>query len=1012
MGPQALGFFEKVLRRRISVLMLGVVLLELGLLALFRLPASLLPQHHRSAITVITPYPGADPRTVERRITIPLERVLGDLIGIRHVSSESREGESRIHIFLDPGEAIARKINRASELIQPVSHGFPGEVNRPYIVEYSKDDQPIFAFSLTSQTRDLSELRTFADQVLEPQLLQLDGVAEVPISGGTPREVQVIMDSRLFAARNIAIQDIIRSIGAARVRHQAGLIRGNAWPVNIQASIASFQSLNHLPDKQAQELKYSARIKDAHRKSRSISRTNGRRRVTVYIKKAASASLIGTTERVSEALNTTKLPSDIEYSVTMNRGTSVRNSLEAMIRACIEGTCIAVLVLFWFLRNLRLTLLTALSIPFSVISLFAFLFLLGVGLNAMTFSAIALSAGLLVDNAILISERIWTLCEAKQPDTIQVSGILRRSSIELLGGTGTTIIAFFPLMFLPGATRDRFQDFALTTSGALSISLFFALFILPVLILPPHQNQSRKSKHWRTTQLRGPSLQWLFSGFRGGLLFCFRNARAIACVNVLFFCLVAFLLWWAPSVSGSVTGPESLHARVSLPTGMHLEKTSQVFRRLETMAENQTGVESVDAKIEKHQGDLYISLRQDFLGRSEEIKAQLLREFNSLPDAFAHFAEASRERGYELKIIFLGSDYSAMKPPLRDFAGRIQSMDGVTAVVFHFREPRKYIDFRPDARLCSGDCPTPSNLARILKYNMTGAVIAKLHWENREMDLRLKGGWKPAQGLAALQRFPVSRNRGWTELGGLGRFRESKGEATIWRQNGRRALALTVQMERPVHREVLQSLEQFFRAQVDDPDLAYAVGRDYQKGQKETDGLMLSVGAACLLVYFLLAALLESLRKPLAVLLAVPLPLVVALTLQILIHSTLSQPALFALMILGGLTANGAIVMLSTLSLEFRASGLSDTAGRPSLEQRIINAAQTRVRPILITSMTTVLGMVPLLLTFGSGATLWRPVALVTIAGTLASIPGVLFLTPLFFYLFECSFNSWRQTAR
>ncbi|MCB1169043.1 MAG: efflux RND transporter permease subunit [Leptospiraceae bacterium] len=996
--------FLTVLRRPVSALMLGLVFLELGLLALFRLPVSLLPEENPSAITVITDYPGKDPRTVERRITIPLERALSDLVGLQHITSESREGESRIHLFLDPVKALSRKINRASELIQPVSASFPGDVNRPYIVEYSKDDQPVFAFSLSSKDRDLSELRTFADQVIEPHFLQLEGVAEVPITGGTPREIQVIMDPGLFASRALSVPALIRSIASARARKLVDPAKGEALPVNIEATIPSLRALKRIPDPRLQKLQYSARVEDAHRPPESISRTDGRRRVTVYVKMAASASLLATTERTREALRSLELPTDIQSSITLNRGRAVRRSLESLVNACIQGTIIAIVVLLLFLRNLRLTILTALSIPFSVISLFAFLLLLGVGLNGMTFSALAMSVGLLVDNAILISERMWTQWEPAGLEATQIAPTLKRSAVELLGGTGTTIITFLPIAFLSGPTRERFMGFAITTSAALALSLFFALVLLPILVLKVGPEKNCLHPLPVPTGRRSCSRHGLFRAFRSGFHFCLRRKRTIVILNLIVLCLIPFLLWKAPAVSASGGEEKILHAQVSLPTGMHLQKASRVFGQLESMTKNRTGIDKVDAKIEKNRGDLYITLNPGFADKSEEIRSSLSHDLNKIPDAYIHFGESRTRKSYEMKIKFLGSDYATMKPVIQDFADRIRGLDGVTGVIFHFREPRQYIDFHPDLQVCSGGCPAPSALAQILRYNMTGAVIAKLHWDNRELDLRLKGRWEPNHGLQGLRNFPVSRSGGWTELASLGRIEESAGEAAIWRDNGRRALSLSVQMQSPMHREVLDFLDNFFRNQVQEPDLGYAPGRDYKEGRKHNHELMLSVGAACLLVFFLLAGLLESLWQPLAVLLTIPLPLGIALSLQLLIHSSLSEVSLFALMMLGGLTANGAIVMISTLAAESRNHSLPypsfEGTDHRAWKHQIMMVASTRVRPILITSITTVCSMVPLLFTSGSGANLWQPVALITIAGTLASVPGVLFLAPLFFYMF------------
>lgn len=1008
--------------------MIAAVVIQLGVVALFQLPISLLPRASTSGITVITRYPGTDPETVERLLTIPLERALSDLPGLKHLMSESREGESRIHAIFEADEPIQIRINQASELIQPVAGMFPREVNRPYIVEYSSQDQPVFAFSLSSEKRSLSDVRSYADEELKSRFSRINGVTEVLITGGNPREIQIVLNPELLSSRSLPPDVLARVISPANTVESAGQFQQDGLrSINVNASIDSIEELRQMPDHiGSTPVAHWSIVQDDYRDPESISRMDGKRRVTVYIKKASSASILAVTEEALSTLKELHLPSDIRHTVTLNQGESVSESLNSLIQACLQGTVISIVVLFVFLRNGPLTLFTSLSIPFSVLGVFFFLMWADVGLHAMTLSALALSAGLLIDNAIVVSERTYGLFEKGSTQRKDRALVVQKSTVELLAGTATTLITFVPIAFLSGPTKERYLDFVITISASLLLSLFFALLVLPNTLRPQWLSERKGGIFHRlhaaldaASRSRSGAEPFYLEWFARGLSFCMNHRRMLLISNLFVILLLPLLFWLAPAVSGTTSVDRTLHARVSLPTGIHLERTAEIFDKLEAKARANHFVEKVDAKIEKNQGDLYITLIEEAREGSQRQKAResLNGELQD-PVAFVHFEEGGdSEKTYNLRLNFLGSDYAQIKPVIQGFAKQVESLSGVNRVIYHFREPRKYLDFRPDPEVWARQGPAPAELARSMRYYMTGAVISKLHWNDRELDLRLKGDWDPASGREGLLTFPVAMQEGFAELGSLGTLRETEGEPTIWRDNKRRALSISVEMNRPLHESVIESLHEYFRSKVDNPDLTFAVSREYLEGQGQIQELILAVLIALLLIYFVLGALLENLIRPLLVMITIPVPMAVGLTMQLLVDGTLSQVALFALMMLGGLTANGAIIMISTISDSVQDPGLRTTLhsrsrngpDHSSLINTIFEAAASRVRPILITCTTTVLGMIPLLFASGSGSTLWQPVALITISGTLISIPSVLFLTPVSFYAIS-RFESGRKS--
>ncbi|MEQ8350851.1 MAG: efflux RND transporter permease subunit [Leptospiraceae bacterium] len=967
--------------RPTACLMIAVILVQVGCISLFRIPLGLIPSSENRAITIVTRYSGKDPETIERLITRPLEESLSDLRGLKRTTSESREGESRINAWFKRNVPIELRINETSEKIQPLVGNFPSDVNRPYIIEYSNNDKPVFAFSLQSDSRSLFSIRSFVESQLSPELNQIPGVADVSVVGSTPEEIQMILDPLpLFSSkvRPGTIASLVR-------QNMNQTVVGQIWEptvrtVRIDSSIDSVAELRRLNlSGSSNSVSHWAQTRRGSRRPTSISRTDGHRRVSVFLSKKSSGSILRIAEEARSLLESKSLPEDLHRSIVLDRGILVRESLHSLLVACLFGSLIAAGTMFLFIRNLVLTLIASLSIPFSITASFSFFLWSGIELHAITFSALALSTGLLIDNAIVVTERIHSLFEEGTNSISNCAESLKESAGALFGGTFSTMVAFLPVLFLEGSHRQRYLDFALSISFPLILSLFFALVVLPGAL--------RRQKRYRTR----PEKRKTFL-LEKQILVLTRNWRLVVAINLGLTLLLMILLWQTPIISTNSDSPDQIHARVSLPTGMHLQRTAEIFNSLEKKAKFHPMVRNVDARIEKNQGDLYLSLVQT--AALHRVIEDLRMSLNQVPRAFVHFRSTDSGLDHKIRINFLGNDFARLREVVRSFAQEVRK-PGTRRVIFHFRKPRKYLDFRPSLEVRSRESLAPARLAGLLKINMQGIVISKLHLDQKEMDLRLMGDWSPANGLSELENFPIPHGSDIRSLKELGRFKESMGEPAIWHKNKRRSLSLTVEMTEPEHETVVERLHSFFQSKVRDRNIGFSLGRKYRQARNQGYEFILSIFAALLLIYLFLGALFESFKIPLIILFSIPIPIVSALLAQVLVFGSLSQVALFSLMMLGGLTANGGILMASTIKNQ---SLLRESAA-PECFRIIVRAAQMRLRPVLLTCITSIAGMLPLLFSSGWASNLWKPVALITITGTLVTIPTVLFLIPAAYYV-------------
>ena len=1013
-------FRERILKRPVTVLMVSLVILELGAVGLFHLPISLLPTQEASAITLVTRNPGNDAQTIERTITIPLERALSDLTGLIRLSSRSLEGESRIHASFRKGVDLAMRMNQASERIQPILKTLPSDVNRPYLIEFNSEKRPVFAFSIKSESRSPSEVRKFVETEIKPSFRRVPGVSEILLSGGQPAEVQLILSAKKLASVSASPLPFGRSVQKQQVSVDVGRIQSPALrTVRFNSSIESVKELGKLPDPKGKlSLDKWARIKEDFRSPDSISRRDGKPHVSLYLKKTSNASTLAVARKARTLLEQTGFPADMKSSIILDRGRAVEKKLNNLIRACISGTLVAIIVLLCFLGRVRLTIVSALCIPFSVIGSFFILYLFQLGLNAMTLSALSLSAGLVIDNAVLLSERIHGMSENGLSSGISdideyfqsISRAMRASSLELLAGTGTTVIALLPIPFVSETVRQQFQDFIVSISAALVLSLFFALVLLPVLLhrFCPSSAISEFAG-WQTwlSPLVSPIVQWLpdFTSQVSASSFLERHYQRVlrrlihnksfVIILCLLTCLLLPILFRVSPVSPNKAGADkTIQGRVTLKTGLHLSSAAAKFEELEGAARKNPHVSQVDTRIKKNRGFLYIHLKQEASNHRDRIRVMkdLERHFARVKDAFVHFSQAEESDSvHTFRFSFLGPRYSELKQVIGLFARQVQKLDYVNRVVYHFREPGHYLNVLPDSQKTAFS--SPAQLARALQYHLRGAVVSKLHWKQSELDLRLKGDWVPENGRSALLSLPLGLKGGNSHLGDVAYLSESQEESVIYRKNKRRALSISVEMRKPAHEQLQAFVEQFFQKEVDSQDIDYRFNHKYLENQKSAARLALAILACLLAIYLLLGAIMESFSLPALILITIPPSLSFALTVYLVLEDTLSPVALFSLMMLAGLTANGAIVMVSTLE---RAMGDEFSSDTVAITDTLLDAAASRLRPLLITSATTVLGMTPLLLAADSG--FWITVAQISISGTIISVPSVLFLTPTLYY--------------
>ncbi len=1041
------------IRKPVMSAMVALAAAMLGVISIPRLPVGLLPNLASPGITVITRYPGVSAEKIEELITIPVERAVSDIPGIEKIVATSSEGESRVNLIFGYDSDIKVNILESSERVRLVRANWPREVNEPAIVRYDPSDRPVFIVSFSSDRHDLKALREIVDRRFKPRFERIDGVSEVFAGGGFEREIQALADPARLAAHGVSVQPIASGIAANNIFLPGGKLDARGQPERFIYTYGRYENVNEIARLRFIASQQSgglvsidqlAEVRDHYRDRDSIAQTNGEDRVTIYVQKAGNANTLGITEACEEIVANFEKVEQLEqregirHDVAYNQGSYIRRSIDRVSSAVVSGAVIAVLVLFAFLRRGRVTLIIGITIPASVLTTFFLMFLSGLELNVMSLSGLALGAGMLIDNSIVVSEAIDRrlrdlasgitsgIAAARSATANAVRDATLGVQAEIISATLTTIVVFIPLIFANPETRKLYESLSLTVIYSLLVSLFFSLTVLPSLILrfvrpaAANENSGGANPPVLPAWFAGKSPAWLqrtvsagvarVSAFRlEDLARWYRVRSRPAFHNIATAILVpALLLISAPLLYqiiekefSSPIDSNDISASVDLETGTHLEHTRSITVQIEAAVRKHPAVKEVNAKVEKSRATLNIKLdaEQVRYRSATEIIAELRELTDPIPEAFVYYDEAGEGAGgRELDLEFFGDDTAVLKEFARETSSRIQSeVDGVDQAVLRFRDGKQDILLVPYKTKLSQNQTTTQEIGQTLRQFLSGTIVTKFYDGDREVDVRLQGRPDALATPADVRNFDLPLQGRTLALQSLVAFESGSGETRLWRKNKRKSVAISLKIKGRSVEAVARDIERVMARVEPPPDTIYAFGDEYAKLQESQREMLVAIGLSIVIIYMLLAFLFESYSQPLLIMVTVPLPAAAVMVFLAATRMPLNMSVYIGLIMLGG------ILVVSTINRELLGEGADTVRALPvgaALIRPILRAASRRIRPILMTTLTTVFGLLPMVFDFSEGSGLWRPLAMTVSFGLSVSLLISLVLVPFASYLY------------
>jgi HAE1 family hydrophobic/amphiphilic exporter-1 len=1000
-----------------TMVMVGIAVL--GLFAYQRLPVEQMPDVGLPYALVLTDYPGASPEVVEADVTKPLEYAINTVSGVRLIRSNSREGRSEVFAEFRMATDMAQAMQDLRDRIAQLRPGFARDVKDPLVVRADfENQQPVVSLAVLSPTMGLRELTSLTDQTIVKGLENVPGVARIDVNGRVTRQILVQIRPEALTALGIGIDQVVAAIQAANQDVPAGRIthRASDALVRVEGRIrdpAQFGRIIVARQGGAPvTLSQVADVVDGEKEETSLARINGRRAITLDLRKAQDVNIVETGRGIREAVAVlqARLPADVELRVAQSSADTVEASVNRVKQTIVEGALLTVLIVFLFLHSWRSTIITALTLPIAVIATFIALHAFGFTLNFLTLMALSLCIGLLIDDSIVVRENIVRHLGLGKDHVTAAREGTDEIGLAVMATTFAIVAVFVPIAFMSGIIGRFFFQFGLTVAVAVLVSLFVSFTLDPMLSSVWHDPPGGRFRRLprlgrfmdrvehgieRVHALYGEVLRWAL-GHRG---------------KVLLIALAAFLGSFAlVPLIGTEFIPEAdesfLSLRLNTPVGSSLEYTDSKVRQVEQTLKGVPGIALVMTTVGTEEGRNYARINLRLEDRKDRARTQKQIE-RAIRNALKPIPGIEPAFGFDrpVWVNLLGPDPETMTRLLNEFAARVAKVPGIVDLELSEKAAQPALSIRLDPDAAADLGITVQQVGATVRPLLAGDTVS--HWlgpdgQNYEVNVQLAKERRRLVSdlgnlhLATGRRGPAGEQL-MVPLRQVAEIVETTSPQIIKRQELQRRVALYANAEGRPSGDVNADVAKIIAQTTLPPGYRFDVGGQAKDMQESFQAALAALGQAVIFIYLILASQFASFTQPVAIMASLPFSLIGVFLALLVTGTTLNLFSIIGFIMLMGLVTKNAILLVDFANRARR--------GGAGLAESLLQAGQVRLRPILMTTAAMIGGMLPLALGLGEGGETQAPMGRAIIGGVLTSTLLTLVVVPvLYTYL-----DAWHE---
>lgn len=1006
-------------RRPVLVCMVTLIVMLIGIVSFFRIPVDLMPDTSVPTLSIRARYPGVGPEEIEKLLTRPIEDALSSVEGLRIIQSSSSSGYCQVRLIFDWGADIEEAMRNVQQLIDKVERRLPDDVNKPEVRKYDPNDVPVIVFGVTAENDPILLTRTLEDEII-PILSRINGVGNVEMYGELEEEVQVLIDLKKVKALKLSVSDVSNVIRRQNYSLPAGTVATGLQRegMRISANIDNLWALQRTVVKSLDTGKVFlgdvATVKMVPAKRRSISYIDGVPGIRLAISKSPGANTVAVAKEVREVIaNVGKRSDDIKFSEIFNTAIYIESAVKNVNFSVLYGGFLAITVLIFFLRNLRSTLVIGVSIPVSVIAAFALIYFNGLTLNLMTIGGLALGIGMLVDNAIVVLENIMRHRHngLSMIDSAIKGGNEVQSSI--IASTITTLIVFLPVIFMEGITSLLFKELALVVVFTMLVSLAAAIFLIPTLSSLLVRNVDDPDTHVEK------GLWGVFARFLDKVEKIYIRVLRQSLKSRLWTLFICFLMLASSTILIPKIGTEFMPSADSNQMGLNMtmargtdqeviqQNMHSIINTIQTEFSGFVSKSIGYMRDDSENNSAYISLlltqSSERDQTAKEISNEMVKRFSSLPGVSVR-GRVSRSpftprlpntSGDSVEIEIRGHDLKLFESLAIQVKEQLEEIPGVEEVHIPRYRTREEKLVKVEKIRTAELGISLQQVGDEIKAALSGVNAGYYLKDGLEYPIRLKVDGQEQMSPEDILTMTISnRSKEPIMFSNIISIVDYEGPAQIKRDNRQRIMTMGVDLSSSSGESfVLRSMEEALYDMRMPAGFSVVLGGNYQQQKESNRALLISLALVVLLVYMVMAAQFESLKHPFVIMFSVPLAAIGVLWTLYLTGTTFNMQSNMGCVMLAGIVVNNAILLVDQTN-QLRTEG-------STIMNALVEGGRRRLRPILMTTATTVLGLVPLALGLGDGGKAQAPMARAVMGGLLSSTFITLVLVPVIYSLFE-----------
>ncbi|HEV8437835.1 MAG TPA: efflux RND transporter permease subunit [Methylomirabilota bacterium] len=1025
------------MRNGIAILMASLAIVVLGATSLGRMPIDLFPNINYPSIRIGTIYKGANVGDIERTVTYPIEKAVSAVSNVRYVESRSRQGISVVEVFFQWGSDLDAGLTEVVQRIQQIMNSLPAGVQQPFILKFDLSNIPVCLVTLSGGGLDEKQLYDLAYNTVEPQLERLAGVASANVDGGKIRQITVNLNRDLLYSKGISVPEVARVVNDSNFLLPSGDVKLGTVDYNVftnnQFSIV--EPMENIVVRRIEgkpiRIRDLGRVEDSAETQQSIVRVNGERAVYLRVNKQPGANTVEVVDAVRRTVpNLLGIPAGVNVNLTFDQSTYIRQSIHSLWHEASVGSILAFLVILIFLRSFVSTVIISIAIPLSLLLTLVAMYMLGQTLNIFTLGGLALAVGRLVDDSIVELENINRhLNMPGNPRTRAVLDAAREVAMPIFVSTITTIVVFLPTIFLEGQAKLLFIPLTFTISCSMFASFLVSRTVTPLLCLHWLRSEAavtRQNMYTRVLAWSGRALGRLDELYQERLRWALGHRKTLI-VGILAVAGTALAL--LPFIGTEFFPPSDesqFIIRLRAPVGTRVEETERIVARMEdiikttlTPGEYTSIVSTVGVPTGRsgvfsqntgpHAGQLQVYLNNpDKRKRNDrEIVAAIRPKFGGLFPGTTYQVQfggiVSRVLNFgaqaPIEVEQLGYDLKEAQAVAREVARTLQETRGIADVFVSREENYPQFDIVVDREKAAAAGLSQRDIAQAALFSLSSnvsvnpAIFTDPRTGNQyNMVVQLDEPFRSVpEDLSRL--FVVGDGGRPILLGSVAQISQGTGPVMIERKYQQRVVKIAAN---PAGRDlgsISEELEERFKGLPLPPGFSLQLGGQTQQQREAFGSLKFTTVLALLLVYMVMASQFRSLLDPFIIMFSVPLGMIGVIWALFLTNTTLSVTSFMGIIMMVGIVVSNGVLLVEYIN-ELRRRGLE-------LQEAVVRAGRTRLRPIVMTSLTTLVGLFPMALGIDVGSEANAPLARAVIGGLAVSTVLTLILIPTLYVILE-----------